>query len=334
MTKKLLILTTGGTIASVETPHGLIPALTSEELLSYLPEIGNDFVLTTKAVCNLDSTDMTPDHWLLLARTIRKEYEQYDGFVICHGTDTLAYTAAALSYLIQNSPKPIVLTGAQKPIGQEITDAKANLRDSILYAADSLSCGVQIVFDRKVIAGTRAKKTKTLSYAAFSSINFPILATIHDGRIIRYLPPEKTDGQAVFCDKLNPRVFLLKLTPGISPMLLSDIFRLYDCIIIESFGVGGIPDSLEKELFAQLRKYAPEEKVLVMTTQVTYEGSNIGTYEVGRRLRESFQILEARDMTLEAVLTKMMWVLSEENLTWQDICRRFYSRNDSATLLD
>ena len=115
MTKKLLILTTGGTIASVETPHGLIPALTSEELLSYLPEIGNDFVLTTKAVCNLDSTDMTPDHWLLLARTIREEYEQYDGFVICHGTDTLAYTAAALSYLIQNSPKPIVLTGAQKP---------------------------------------------------------------------------------------------------------------------------------------------------------------------------------------------------------------------------
>lgn len=228
MTKKLLILTTGGTIASVETPHGLIPALTSEELLSYLPEIGDDFVLTTKAVCNLDSTDMTPDHWLLLARTIREEYEQYDGFVICHGTDTLAYTAAALSYLIQNSPKPIVLTGAQKPIGQEITDAKANLRDSILYAADSL----------------------------------------------------------------------------------------------------------EKELFAQLQKYAPEEKVLVMTTQVTYEGSNIGTYEVGRRLRESFQILEARDMTLEAVLTKMMWVLSEENLTWQDICRRFYSRIDSDTLLD
>ena len=260
MTKKLLILTTGGTIASVETPHGLIPALTSEELLSYLPEIGNDFVLTTRAVCNLDSTDMTPDHWLLLARTIREEYEQYDGFVICHGTDTLAYTAAALSYLIQNSPKPIVLTGAQKPIGQEITDAKANLRDSILYAADSLSCGVQIVFDGKVIAGTRAKKTKTLSYAAFSSINFPILATIHDGRIIRYLPPEKADGQAVFCDKLNPRVFLLKLTPGISPLLLSDIFRLYDCIIIESFGVGGIPDSLEKELFAQLQKYAPEKK--------------------------------------------------------------------------
>lgn len=332
MTKNLLILTTGGTIASVKTPHGLIPALTSEELLSFLPEIGGDFRLTTKTVCNLDSTDITPDHWLILARAIKEEYENYDGFVICHGTDTLAYTAAALSYLIQHSPRPIVLTGAQKPIGLEITDAKANLRDSILYAADPKSCGVQVVFDGKVILGTRAKKTKTLSYAAFSSINFPYLATIHDGRIIRYLPADKEEGPVVFYDRLNPKVFLLKLTPGISPALLSDIFRLYDCIIIESFGVGGIPDSLEKELFSALNKYAPEEKVLVMTTQVTYEGSNVETYEVGRRLRESFSILEAKDMTLEAVLTKMMWIMAEKNLTWPDICQKFYTRVNSDTL--
>lgn len=332
MTKNLLILTTGGTIASVKTPHGLIPALTSEELLSFLPEIGGDFRLTTRTVCNLDSTDITPDHWLMLARAIKEEYESYDGFVICHGTDTLAYTAAALSYLIQNSPKPIVLTGAQKPIGLEITDAKANLRDSILYAADADSCNVQVVFDGKVILGTRAKKTKTLSYAAFSSINFPYLATIQDGRIIRYLPAEKCPGPAVFYDKLNPKVFLLKLTPGISPALLSDIFQLYDCIIIESFGVGGIPDSLEPELFASLGMYAPEEKVLVMTTQVTYEGSNVETYEVGRRLREAFSILEAKDMTLEAVLTKMMWIMAEENLTWADISQKFYTCINGDTL--
>lgn len=332
MIKKLLILTTGGTIASVETPHGLIPALTSEELLSYLPEIGKDFILTTKAVCRLDSTDMTPDHWLLLAATIRKEYNDYDGFVICHGTDTLAYTAAALSYLIQHSSKPIVLTGAQKPIGLEITDAKANLRDSILYAADKQSRGVQIVFDGKVILGTRAKKTKTLSYAAFSSINFPYLATIHDGKIIRYLPAAEEKNPVAFYDKLNPRVFLLKLTPGVSPLLLEDIFRLCDCLIIESFGVGGIPDSLEKDLFAQLQKYRPEEKVLVMTTQVTYEGSHVDTYEVGRRLRETFPILEARDMTLEAVLTKMMWIMADSHLTWPEICRKFYMPVNSDTL--
>lgn len=330
--KKLLILTTGGTIASVKTPHGLIPALTSQELLSYLPEIGSDFILTTKAVCNLDSTDITPKHWLLLASAIKEDYHNYDGFVICHGTDTMAYTAAALSYLIQHSSKPIVLTGAQKPIGLEITDAKSNLRDSILYAADPQSRGVQIVFDGKVILGTRAKKTKTLSFSAFSSINFPYLATIQDRKIIRYLPPSIEKNPVVFYNKLNPKVFLLKLTPGVSPALLPDIFRLYDCIIIESFGVGGIPDSLEKELFNQLSKYPPEEKVLVMTTQVTYEGSNVGTYEVGRRLRESFNILEARDMTLEAVLTKMMWIMAEEEITWPEICRKFYMCINSDTL--
>ena len=330
--KKILIITTGGTIASIETPHGLIPALTSDELLSFLPEIGNDISLTTKSILNLDSTDITPQHWLTMAAAVREAYNDYDGFVICHGTDTMAYTAAALSYLIQNSAKPVVITGAQKPIGMEITDAKANLRDSIIYAADDGSHGVQIVFDGKVIVGTRAKKTKTLSYAAFSSINFPFLAVINDGRIIRYLPAEKPQGPAVFYDRLDPRVFLLKLTPGVSPVLLDEIFKLYDCIIIESFGVGGIPESLEGELFAQLSKYRPEEKVLVMTTQVTYEGSSVETYEVGRRLHQNFKILEARDMTLEAVLTKMMWIMAEPDLTWDDIRSRFYTKIQSDTL--
>ena len=330
--KKILIITTGGTIASIETPHGLIPALTSDELLSFLPEIGNDISLTTKSILNLDSTDITPQHWLTMAAAVREAYDDYDGFVICHGTDTMAYTAAALSYLIQNSAKPVVITGAQKPIGMEITDAKANLRDSIIYAADDGSHGVQIVFDGKVIVGTRAKKTKTLSYAAFSSINFPFLAVINDGRIIRYLPAEKPQGSVLFYDRLDPRVFLLKLTPGVSPVLLDEIFKLYDCIIIESFGVGGIPESLEGELFAQLSKYRPEEKVLVMTTQVTYEGSSVETYEVGRRLHQNFKILEARDMTLEAVLTKMMWIMAEPDLTWDDIRSRFYTKIQSDTL--
>lgn len=325
MKKKLLIMTTGGTIASVKTPAGLIPALSSEELLSYLPEIGEDFQLTTRALYSLDSTDVTPGHWLTIAEEIRKSYNDFDGFVVCHGTDTMAYTAAALSYLIQDSPKPVVLTGAQKPIGFEITDAKANLRDSIIYAADSDSCGIQIVFDGEVILGTRAKKTKSLSYAAFSSINYPVLASIRDGRIIRYIRQDKTGMSPVFYDKLNTRVFLLKLTPGELPTLLPEIFRLYDCVIIESFGVGGIPDSLESALFAELKKYRPEEKILAMTTQVTYEGSHIETYEVGKKLKDTFSILEARDMTLEALLTKLMWILADDGLTWEDICDRFYT---------
>ena len=324
MKKKLLIMTTGGTIASVMTPSGLIPALSSEQLLSYLPEIGEDFQLTTRALYSLDSTDVTPEHWLTIAEEIRKNYDDFDGFVICHGTDTMAYTAAALSYLVQDSPKPIVLTGAQKPIGFEITDAKANLRDSIIYAADAESCGVQIVFDGEVILGTRAKKTKSLSYAAFSSINYPVLASIRDGRIIRYIRQEQAGTGPFFYDRLNTKVFLLKLTPGELPTLLPEIFRVYDCVIIESFGVGGIPDSLESALFRELKKYRPEEKILAMTTQVTYEGSHIETYEVGRKLKDTFSILEAKDMTLEALLTKLMWILADEGQSWEEICGRFY----------
>lgn len=339
MKKKILILTTGGTIASVQTPHGLIPALTSEELLSFLPEIDQSYVLKTMAICNLDSTDITWKQWLQLAGAIEKQYEEYDGFVICHGTDTLAYTASALSYLIQNSPKPVVLTGAQKPIGSEITDAKANLRDSILYAADERSQGVQVVFDGKVIAGARAKKTKSFSYAAFSSINFPYLATIQDNRIIRYVEQERLDegsdgaSQSVtFYRQLNPRVFLLKLTPGMEPHILESIFKLYDCIIVESFGVGGIPQSLSDDFCRLLRQYSPEEKVLVMTTQVTYEGSNVGVYEVGNRLKKQFKFLEARDMTLEAVLTKMMWIMGTSPESWQEIQERFYRKIGFDTL--
>ncbi|MBP3384283.1 MAG: asparaginase [Firmicutes bacterium] len=330
--KKLLIITTGGTIASVKTPHGLIPALSSEELLSFLPEIGDDFELTTKAVCNLDSTNVTPQHWLMMAEAIKENYSLYDGFVIAHGTDTLAYTAAALSYLIQDSPKPVVLTGAQKPIGSEITDAKANLRDSILYAADPDSCGVSIVFDGKVIHGTRAKKTKTKSFAAFESINYPYLAQMHDGRIIRYVKENKSLKTVKFHDTLDEKVFLLKLTPGISSYILEAIFSYYDCIIIESFGSGGIPESLEAKLFELMQQYPPEEKIVIMTTQVTYEGSNVGVYEVGQKLKSQFKILEAKDMTLEAVITKIMWILSKQNQTFEEIEERFYECVEFDTL--
>ena len=114
--------------------------------------------------------------------------------------------------------------------------------------------------------------------------------------------------------------------------MIEAIFRLNDCVIIESFGVGGLPASLEDKLFEQLDKYNPSEKVLVMTTQVTYEGSNLSTYEVGRRLKSRFRILEARDMTLEVVITKMMWILSDPTLSWDEISEKFYSPVQADTL--
>lgn len=320
--KNILMLTTGGTIASVSTPYGLIPTLSSEELLSYLPNLEEDIKINTRELYSIDSTNTRPEHWKLIARAVETEYNSYDGFVICHGTDTMAYTASALSYLIQNSPKPVVLTGAQKPIGMEITDAKSNLRDSILYAADDKSCGVQIVFSGKVILGTRAKKTRTFSFEAFSSINYPFIAEIYDGKIIRYISQDKNDMIPVFYHDLNENIYVMKLIPGISDSLIPTIFEKYDGIILESFGTGGVPESIQETIFKNLDKYEVKDKVLVITTQVQNEGSDMDIYEVGVKLKK-YKFLEAADMTLEATLTKLMWVLAKENRTWEYIENNF-----------
>ena len=163
--KRILMIGTGGTIASGKTAEGLMPELTSEQLLSFVPAVSSLCRAECLQLLSLDSTNLAPTHWRLIAKAIRERYDRYDGFVISHGTDTMAYTAAALSYLIQDCPKPIVLTGAQKPIWFDGTDSKRNLTDAFLYACRGCG-GVQIVFNGKVILGTRARKTSTKSFNA------------------------------------------------------------------------------------------------------------------------------------------------------------------------
>lgn len=158
--KHLLLLGTGGTIACKRGENGLTPLLTGDELLSYVPDAKKFCEVETVQVLNIDSTNMHPKHWLKLAQVLEENYDNYDGFVICHGTDTMAYTAAAMSYLVQHSSKPIVITGAQKPIDLDVTDARTNLLDSLRFAASERAHGVTIVFDGKVIAGTRGKKER------------------------------------------------------------------------------------------------------------------------------------------------------------------------------
>ena len=322
--KALLFITTGGTIASVKTENGLAPLLTSEELLAALPELSRLCRPDTLPLCSIDSTDMAPANWLAIAAAIRERYDRYDGFIVCHGTDTLAYTAAALSYLIQNAEKPIILTGAQQPISDEVTDAKKNLRDSVVCALDAGSRGVMVVFGGKVIAGTRAKKTKTVSYDAFESVNFPQLAQVQGDRLVRFVPSPVCTQPVQFYDKLAPRVFLLKLTPGMQPHLIPAIFGQYDCVIVESFGVGGIPQSLMDAFAIGLGEYDQTRKILIMTTQVTYEGSDVGIYEVGRRVRDRFRFLEAHDMTIEAVYTKIMWLMACHPDNFEQLQQQFY----------
>ena len=155
--KKILLLGTGGTIASADAGDGLTPGMDGADFLRYVPAVRDMCQVDCLQVCNIDSTNMTPRRWMQLAQAVEKHYDAYDGFVISHGTDTMAYTAAALSCLIQGSSKPIVLTGSQKPIQMEITDSKTNLLDSFAVACDGRIPGVTVVFGGAVIAGTRAR---------------------------------------------------------------------------------------------------------------------------------------------------------------------------------
>ena len=320
--KKILLIATGGTIASTASENGLSPSLSSGVLLDYVPEIKEFCIADAIQIFNIDSTNITPNHWVKLAQTIHDYYERYDGFVICHGTDTMAYTAAALSYMIQHSPKPIVLTGSQKPIDKEDTDARINLRDSFLYAAADFAADVVIVFQGKVIAGTRAKKLRTKSYNAFESMDFPVLANIRDGRIIPYIKTAKAETAEFFFD-LNPKVGILTLTPGVKAELLDMYFRLNDAVILSGYGTGGIPEGEYYGFYQVMQRWEGKGKTLVVTTQVQHEGSDMNVYQVGRGWKNRFDLLEGYNLTYEAITTKLMWVLGQTK-DEEEIKKLFY----------
>ncbi len=318
--KNILLIATGGTIASKPTEHGLAPSITPAELLSSVPEIAEVARVSEVQPFNLDSTNIRPAHWLELVRVIEENYASYDGFVVTHGTDTMAYTAAALSYLIQGSPKPIVLTGSQKSVYLRDTDARKNLADAFFYCADDAASGVHIVFDGNVILGTRAKKTRTKSYNAFSSIDFPDIAVMREGKPFYYVREETPTGPPVFYHTLEERVFVLKLIPGLSAEIFDHLDTHCNALVVESFGTGGLPDY--GGFSARLEQFVRSGKTVVFTTQVEREGSALDKYEVGCRLKGLPRVLEARSMTLEATVAKLMWLLPQ---CGGEIAERFYA---------
>lgn len=332
--KHILMLATGGTIASKETGQGLAPAITSREILGYVPAIGELCRVETIQLMNLDSSNLGPSHWLRMARAIEEHYDQYDGFVVTHGTDTMAYTAAALSYLIQYSAKPIVLTGAQRPLSDAITDARRNLRDSVRFALHEGVRGVYLVFDGKAILGTRARKVRSKSYNAFESINYPVAAFIDERRILQYVEAPCAPQPGVqFYDALCPCVCVLKLIPGMRPDTLRYLGKEYDAILIESYGVGGIPFHGSRNFMAELAALTNNGKVVVLATQVMLEGSDAEVYEVGFEAVNRYNVLQAYDMTVEAASVKLMWAMAQTH-EFEQVKRLFYQNinNDILTL--
>lgn len=304
------MITTGGTIASTAGQNGLAPAISSDELLTYVPELSEFCKVTTLQLYHLDSTNIGPDQWSGIVTCIRKHYADYDGFVITHGTDTMAYTAAALSYLIQNPDKPIVLTGSQKSVCNRDTDARNNLLRAFLYASSDVAWGVQIVFDTSVILGTRARKVRSKSFNAFSSINYPETAVFRDMKLVPFLPKPQSCCPPRFDTKLDSKVFALRLLPGMSGGIFDFLIPNYNGLIIEGFGVGGLP-TLDPSLLNGLERWTAAGRMTVFSTQVQNEGSDLSIYEVGRVAQGLPNVLEAHDMTPEAVVTKLMWALGQ-----------------------
>lgn len=323
--KKILLLATGGTIASIQTESGLVPSTTAEEILTYIPEAKQICQLHVRQIFNLDSTNIQPEHWMSIAHEIQMAYEEFDAFLVTHGTDTMAYTASALSYLIQNSKKPIILTGAQRPISAPITDATKNLMDSLRFAVKPGVTGVYLVFDGKAIVGTRARKIRSKSYNAFESINYPVAAFIDENRIVQYVETEKELSPPTFYSKLNPKVFVLKLIPGMEPEILQYISNHYDAIIIESYGVGGIPFHNNRNFFQELEAMTKKRKIIVIATQVMLEGSDAEVYEVGFKAINQYNILQAYDMTIESASVKLMWILGRTH-DFEQVKKEFYTK--------
>lgn len=337
--KHILVIATGGTIASMPFAHGLTPALSGKDLMEYVPQLKDICTFDVVQLMNIDSTNMQPQNWQEIARAIEVHYAQYDAFVILHGTDTMAYTAAALSYLVQDSPKPIVLTGSQQPMTSAFTDAKLNLYQAVLFALDDTSCDVSVVFGGSALCGTRAYKQKTMSFNAFTSINYPPCAYIRNNKIIRHdvrghILSEGSKGTTAdkqndsstgqkpcitcscapkFYHNLSDRVMCLRLTPGLKPSIFKALSSDYDAIILETFGIGGIPNSESWSFVEALTHWIESGKTLVLTTQVIEEGLDLGVYEVGHRFADHPSVLRGDDMTTEALLAKTMWVLGEAN---------------------
>jgi L-asparaginase len=309
LVKKILLLATGGTIASVEGNEGLVPGLSVEELLHFLPETASCGVhIDGKVLMNIDSTNLQPENWVTIAEAVYSHYHDYDGFVITHGTDTLAYTSAALSYILQSLEKPVVLTGSQVPISLKKTDAKKNVSDALRFACEDIG-GVYVVFDGRVILGTRAVKMRTKSYDAFESINHPYVAYVNENEINYQWKPVPARKKLSFNQNLCTDVFLMKLYPGMKPETFDCLKELYKGIIIESFGNGGLPFE-GRNLLSKIKELTEKGIAIVITTQCLEEGEDLLLYEVGRKVAQHRVIL-SRDMNTEAIVAKLMWALGQ-----------------------
>lgn len=309
---KICLLATGGTMATSDKGCGPVVEYQVESLLSSLPSIHHLCQLEGENVMAIDSVNFQPKDWARLAQSILSFYDAFDGFVIIHGTDTMPYTAAALSYMIVDLGKPVIITGAQRSMEKRGSDARRNLIDAIHFACEGMG-GVYVVFDGLVMNGTRVSKIRTQSFNAFASINYPYIARIRDSWV-RYSGvmdiDSRQEAKRPYLDtSLCADILRLPLIPGMNPDLLLPLFSKFQGLIIEGYGNGGVPFK-EQDLLTPLLELAEHNVAIVLTTNCLYEGTYIEKYEYRERICNS-KITDGRDMATEALVVKLMWALGK-----------------------
>ena len=324
--KRIYVAYTGGTIGMMQSTQGFVPAkghLT--ESINALPEFHRsempDFTISEYQPL-IDSSNMTPSDWQRIADDIKANYDDYDGFVVLHGTDTMAYTSSALSFMFENLSKPVIVTGSQIPFSQLRSDGQVNVLNSLYIAANYPISEVGLFFNNKLYRGNRCIKAYADGFNAFDSPNMPVLleAGINIQLVAGKIAEPVANVEPLQLSKITPQpVGVVHLYPGISSAVIENaIQQPVKALILRSYGVGNAPQ--DKALLSCLRK-AKEQGIVVVNCSQCIKGTvNMSGYATGNALSE-VGVISGHDMTLEATLTKLHYLLSK-NLSYQEMCEK------------
>ena len=327
----ILIIYTGGTIGMIQNAEtGALESFNFDHLLNHVPELKQLSIDIDTITFDppIDSSDMEPGMWSRIVTTIEKSYDQYDGYVILHGTDTMSFTASALSFMLEDLMKPVILTGSQLPIGALRTDGKENLITAIEIAAAKKADGTPVVpevcvfFHEKLMRGNRTTKINSESFGAFGSNNYPLLAMagtdiqFYNRNIRKYVPGLKLKAHHEY----NSNIVIFSLFPGIQQEVVEKLLSAKELkgIIFRTYGAGNAPQ--KKWLIDALSKATAEGKIIINITQCAGGSVHMERYGTGLQLQEA-GVISGHDSTVEAALTKLMYLLGKD-LPVEEVRRR------------